>query len=161
MDYIILATEADAYLLTESGIEIAASEIVLPLFNDADIGPRKRKRKDRNFDVERREREQLREVIAKAIDPETAEAEQIAVVSQGRQVRIVPSTGRNITIPVPPVFDVNEVVRSVMAVLVREGAERSRIKRDEESARRLEERKIEMARVLKRRRIDEFLMLIN
>jgi len=158
MNYIILATETNAFLLTENGIEIATQEIVVQL---ADVGGKKPKRKDRSFEEERRLRAQLRELIAKALEPETAEAEQIALVTEGRQVKIVPSTGRNITIPVPPVFNVDEVIRSVKAVLVSEGAERSRVKRDADLALRLEKRKEEMARVFKRRRDDEFVMLIN
>ena len=160
MDYIILATEADAYLLTESDVEIAASEIFVPLVT-ADVGGKKKRRKERSFEQERREREALREIIAKAIDPETAEAEQIVVVPQGRNVKVVPSVGRSVTIPVPVLFDVDEVIRSVKAVLIKEGAKRARIKQDADLAQRLEQRKQEMRRVLKRRRDDEYLMLLN
>jgi hypothetical protein len=52
MDYIILATEADAYLLTESDVEIAASEIFVPLIT-ADVGGKKKRRKERSFEQER------------------------------------------------------------------------------------------------------------
>lgn len=153
--------------LTGAGSVVAgeaarSSATVQPVI--ADIGPgdekqrkKAQKKRDEAFEKEKAEREGLREQIKKAIDPVVEKAEPV-VVSQGtKTVQVVSVDGSRLGITVPPHFDAAEVARIVGEVLEAARVE-SRLVQQRQDAERA---RIELARIMKRRRDDEVLLLMD
>jgi hypothetical protein len=127
---------------------------------DARWTPKERKARDRKLAEERQERDKLRRLIERAIDPIEAKTAEV-VVKTPQRVTIAPTTGAEIAIPVPPTLDVAEVSRMVSEVLQRQGIEAQRVQQErmEREARAAAEENLR-ARVLKRKREDELLLLM-
>lgn len=127
----------------------------------ADIGDEKHRRKaqkkrDEAFERERKEREGLRQQIKRAIDPVVEKAAPV-VVSQGtKSVQVLSLDGSRIGIGMPGV-DVAEVARIVAEVL-EEARVQSRLVQQRQDAERA---RAELARIIKRRRDDELLLLMD
>lgn len=128
---------------------------------DGDIAPRvRRKRKQREFDEERKTRDELRELIKRAVDPVKEQTAQATVLAsqQDAEVAIVTGATRSIDIPVPPNFNAAEVAQMVAAEL-----ERQNVAVRREQARQALETMIreERARIVKRQREDEEILLFS
>lgn len=122
-------------------------------------GPEKRrKRKQREFDEERGAREALRRFIERALEPIDAAAE---VVTTTEAVAVLPRKGESIALPVPPAFSASVVTDLVMSVLRDNAvqAERVRTAAAQERARLEVQRALEQLR--KRRREEEWLLLMD
>jgi hypothetical protein len=122
------------------------------------LGP-ERKRKQRDFDQERRDREALRKIIERALDPiKASEAEVVAIEES---VAVLPKTGASIAIPIPPEFNAAEVTRMVMQALnsMQVEAQRVRTVKAQAEARKLHAQWLERQR--KRRREEEWLLLMD
>lgn len=133
------------------------------------IDPKRLKRqveeRDRKLEQERLDKEKLRELIARALDPvKEAEPEQVEVLPVGESVQVTAPSLPAISIPTPPRFDVKEVAAEVSRVLTaigirsrQQAAEAENQAMAEEANRRAEEnRRIR----LKRRREEELLLLM-
>ena len=125
-----------------------------------------RKSKQREFRDERREREELRALVARAIDPIRAKSAQVVQTESedGEPGIAIVTRTRQTAVPVPASFDVAEVAAMVSAALSRAGIEARRVA--SEQARRRAVAALEAAikerqrRILKRRREDEILLLM-
>lgn len=115
-------------------------------------GAKPRKTKQREF---QNEVAALREAISQAVDPVQGEAE---VIAEPDAVQVVPAVGPRITIPVPPRFDAEKVAQIVTDIMA--GARRASV---ELAARQraAEQVRVELARIARRRRDDEFLLLMD
>lgn len=128
----------------------------------ADVGPRRRRKagKQREFDEERKTRDELRELIKRAVDPVKEEATQATVLAsqQDAEVAIVTGVTRTIDVPVPPNFNAAEVAQMVAAEL-----ERANVAVRREQARQAIETMVreERARIAKRMREDEEILLFG
>ena len=131
----------------------------------ADVGDERQRKKaqkkrDEAFAKYKREQEKLRETIEIAIDPAKAKAEPV-VVSQGKKtVEVLSTDGSAITIDVPPLFTAEEVARSVSEALHRANIEAMQVAR-QEAERALAIARSNLARIIKRRQDDEFLLLMD
>lgn len=118
----------------------------------------KRKRKWRE---EADEREQLRSLIKRAIDPVTESAAKVVTVKG--EVAVV-TKSQAIPIPVPPRFDAQAVARMVVSVLEAQGIEAQRA-RDAKIRQRallaLEAERAKNERRLRKRRRDEEILLLT
>jgi hypothetical protein len=125
-----------------------------------------RKAKQREFKDERREREELRLLIEQAVDPIKASSARVieTEADDGTTGVAIVTRGRQTAVPVPPSFDVSEVVAMVSAALERAGIEARRAAT--EQARRKAVAALEIAiqqrqrLILKRRREEEILLLM-
>jgi hypothetical protein len=153
------ATEAQDTMVASGTVPMPYTPIL------ADVGDerKRKKRKDRNFAEYKQEQERLRKVIEEAISPSVIKG-QVAVVEQGADgVEIVPVSGQAISIPVPPMFDAAEVSRMVATAVARANAavEVIRVQRRQEAERSLAQARAELARIIKRRREEEILLLLD
>lgn len=128
----------------------------------ADIGDERHRRKaqkkrDEEFEREKREREGLRQQIKQTIDPVVAKAAPVVVSKGTKSVQVLSLDGSRIGINVPPAFDAAEVARLVADVL-EEARVQSRLVAQRQEAERARQ---ELARIIKRRREDELLLLID
>ena len=125
-----------------------------------------RKSKQREFRDERREREELRALVARAVDPIRAKSAQVVQTESedGEPGIAIVTRTRQTAVPVPPSFDVAEVAAMVSAALSRAGIEARRVA--SEQARRKAVAALEAAikerqyRILRRRRDEEILLLM-
>jgi hypothetical protein len=123
------------------------------------------KRKQRDFEEERREREKLREQIQAAVAPLKAKKAEVVETAAGGEEGVAILTRRQrIAIPVPASLDAGEVARMVSAALERAGIEARRA--ESERARQLaaeafEAEVQERMRRIQRRRREEWLLLLN
>jgi len=125
-----------------------------------------RKSKQREFRDERREREELRLLVERAVDPIRAKSAQVVQTESedGEQGIAIVTRTMQTAVPVPASFDVAEVARMVSAALERAGIEARRVA--SEQAQRKAVAALEAAikerqyRILKRRREEEILLLM-
>ena len=125
-----------------------------------------RKSKQREFRDERREREELRALVARAVDPIRAKSAQVVQTESddGEPGIAIVTRTRQTAVPVPPSFNVAEVAAMVSAALARAGIEARRVA--SEQARRRAVAALEAAikerqyRILRRRRDEEILLLM-
>lgn len=148
-------TEVDTFAATGK-VEPAAPRVI------ADIGDEKHRRKtqkkrDEEFEREKREREGLRQQIKETIDPVVAQAKPVVVSKGTKSVQVLSLDGSRIGINVPPAFDAAEVAKLVADVL-EEARVQARIVAQRQEAERA---RAELARIIKRRRDDELLLLID
>lgn len=154
---------------TESEVDVFAAEGQVfppqPVPNiTADIGPgdekqrkKAQKKRDEAFEREKAEREGLRQQIKQAIDPVVAKAAPVVVSKGTKSVQVLSLDGSRIGINVPPAFDAAEVARLVADAL--EGARvQSRMVAQRQEAERA---RAELVRIIKRKRDDELLLLID
>jgi len=122
-----------------------------------------RKRRQRDFEEERRDQEALRRVIERTLEPVRAEEAQVVTTSDA--VAVLPSSGSAVALPIPPDFNAAEVTRVVMQVLAAANvkAERARSERARAAAREsiAVMMREQYARVMKRRREEEWLLLMD
>lgn len=125
-----------------------------------------RRLKQRNFKDERREREELRLMIERAVDPIRAKSAQVVETeAQDGTAGVAIVTRRMQTaVPVPPAFDPAEVAAMIAAALERIGVETRKIATErarQKSIAALEAAIKERQRlILKRRREEEILLLM-
>lgn len=133
----------------------------------ADIGPgdeyrkKAQKKRDEEFAREKAERDRLRDMIKQAIDPVVEQAQPVVVARGRRSVQVLSVDGGAIGIPVPPEFNAAEVAAMVAQALENAQIAAQRVQRKAEAERALAAARIEIARIMKRRRDDEFLMLMD
>ena len=122
-------------------------------------GPvKRRKRKQREFDEERNDREALRRFIERVLEPIETEAE---VVTTAEAVAVLPSRGEGVALPVPPAFSAAVVTDAVMSVLRDNAVRAERVRTAEARERaRLEVERV-MAQIRRRRREEEWLLLMD
>lgn len=154
---------------TESEVDVFAAEGQVfppqPVPNiTADIGPgdekqrkKAQKKRDEAFERERAEREGLRQQIKQAIDPVVEKAKPVVVSKGTKSVQVLSLDGSRIGINVPPAFDAAEVARLVADAL-EEARVQSRLVAQRQEAERA---RAELARIIKRQRDDELLLLID
>ena len=121
------------------------------------------RRKQREFDDERRAQEALRKLIERALDPITATAAKVVATDDG--VAVLPSSGSAVALPIPPAFSVADVTRTVMQVLATAGVEAERVRSERARVAARESIALMMreqyARVIRRRREEEWLLLMD
>jgi hypothetical protein len=122
-------------------------------------GPDKRRtRKQREFDEERNDREALRRFIERVLEPIETEAE---VVTTTDAVAVLPRRGEGVALPVPPEFSAAAVTDAVMSVLRDNAVRAERVRTAEARERaRLEVERV-MAQIRRRRREEEWLLLMD
>lgn len=122
--------------------------------------------RDSKLEDEKQERQSLRELVARAIEPvKAAEPATVQVVTTAKGgVSLLPSTGPVVALPEVPQFDAAAVAREVQRALQEAGIAVQRVRQAQarqaaaealEAARRENER-----RLRKRRRDEELLMLM-
>lgn len=122
------------------------------------------KRKQREFDDERQDRDELKALINRLVEP-AKDAESAQVMASEEGVAVLPKGGEAFAIPIPPQFDAAEVTRMVSEALERIGVEvrKARNKAARARARAILEQLMreQAARVAKRRREEEWLLLMD
>lgn len=118
------------------------------------------KRRQREFDDERKDRERLKELIAEAVSGVSqAPTAQVVTREAGEEVVLVPRGAPAVVIPVPKAFDAAEVAR-MLAQALNEAGVRVREARSAAARERLA-REVERALVqLRRRRREEEILLL-
>lgn len=118
-----------------------------------------KKRKQRDFEQERRDREALRRFIEKVLEPIEESAEVVATTDA---VAVLPTRGKQITLPVPPAFSAAEVTETVMAVLRENAVQAERVRTAEARKRAAAEVAQALERIrIRRRREEEWLLLMD
>lgn len=157
-------TEIDVFSATGT---VTPQPEPLPIIT-ADIGPgdEKQRRKaqqkrDEAFEREKLERSKLREQIERVINPVVAKAEPVVVSEAKKSVQVLSVDGSRIGIDVPAAFDVAEVARMVAEVLEEAKIEAMRVQRRQDAERALAIARVTVARIIKRKRDDELLLLLD
>jgi hypothetical protein len=134
----------------------------------ADIGPgdekqrrKAQKKRDEAFEREKLETRKLRQEIERVINPVVAKAEPVVVSEAKSSVQVLSVDGSRIGIDVPAAFDVAEVARMVAEVLQEAKIEAMRVQRRQDAERALAIARVTVARIIKRRRDDELLLLLD
>lgn len=134
----------------------------------ADIGPgdekqrkKAQKKRDEAFEREKAEREGLRQQIKQAVTPVVAKAEPVVVSEGTKSVQVLSLDGSRLGIAVPPAFDPAEVAKIVGEVLEAARIEAQMVQRRQDAERALQAARVAMARIIKRKREDELLLLID
>lgn len=156
-------TEVDVFAAT--GKVTPVNPDVLPI---GDIGPgdekRRRKRtkeRDALFEKERRDREALRDVIQRAIDPVVEKAAP-AVISEGtKSIQVLAVDGSRVGIPVPAAFNPAQVAEMVADALKAAQIQAEHVKRRADAERALAMARAHLQQIIRRKRNDEFLMLVD
>lgn len=155
---------------TETGEDVfaATGNVAVPVLPIGDIGPGDEKRRrratkarDELFEKERRERELLREQIHRAIDPVIEQAQPVVMSEGTKSVQVLSLDGGRVGIPVPAQFNAAQVAQMVADVLKNAQIEAQHVKRRQDAERALATARAEMARIMRRRRQDEFLLLMD
>jgi len=160
----VLLADGGVYTYTGNNANLLFSGTPLVTETRGGYGPPE-KRKQRDFDEERREREQLREQIKAAVAPLKAKKAEVVETAAGGEEGVAILTRRQrIAIPVPASLDAGEVARMVSSALERAGIEAR--KADSERAQRLAAEAFELEvqermRRIQRRRREEWLLLLN
>lgn len=158
---VMAATETGVDVFAATG-EVHPQPVPNPVI--ADIGPgdekqrkKAQKKRDEAFEREKAERDGLRQQIKQAVDPVVEKAAPV-VVSQGtKSVQVLSLDGSRIGINVPPAFDAAEVARLVAEVLESARVEARMVQQRQEA----ERARAELARIIKRKRDDELLLLMD
>lgn len=159
---VMAATETEVDVFAATGEVHPPQPVPNPVI--ADIGPgdekqrkKAQKKRDEAFAKEKAERDGLRQQIKQAVDPVVEKAAPV-VVSQGtKSVQVLSLDGSRIGINVPPAFDAAEVARLVAEVLESARVEARMVQQRQEA----ELARAELARIIKRRRDDELLLLMD
>lgn len=124
-----------------------------------------RKRKQRDFEREKRERDELREAITAAVTPlKATKAEVVTTTAEGEEGVAILTRKSKVAIPVPASFNAAEVVRMIAVALEAAGIEARRV--ESERARRQAQLAFkaelrERVRRMERRRREEWLLLLS
>ena len=121
--------------------------------------------RDRKLEDERQERQSLRELVARAIEPvKAAEPATVQVVTTAKGgVSLLPSTGPVVALPEVPQFDAAAVAREVQRALQEAGIAVQRVRQAQArqaAAEALEAMRRENERRLRKRRRDEEILLL-
>lgn len=157
-------TEVDTFAATGT---VTPQPTPVPVIT-ADIGPgdekqqrKAQKKRDEAFEREKLERLKLREQIERVINPVVAKAEPVVVSEAKKSVQVLSVDGSRIGIDVPAAFDVAEVARIVAEVLEEAKIEAMRVQRRQDAERALAIARVTVARIIKRKRDDELLLLLD
>ena len=120
-----------------------------PSFAPYQVGEGFIRDRDRKIKREREEKEELRRLIERAVDP--IREKEVTVVDDGVNVEILLESSPPIVMPAMPQFDVAEVVREVLSVL----------REQQIRARHMAIVREQAAKIMKRRRDDELLLLLS
>lgn len=134
----------------------------------ADVGPgdekqrkKAQKKRDEAFERERQEQERLRQQIKQAVEPVVEQAKPVVVSEGTKSIQVLSVDGSRLGIPVPPAFDPAEVAKIVAEVLEDARVQAEHVKRRQDAQRALEAAKAHVAQIIKRKRDDELLMLMD
>lgn len=165
VDFSLLITESGGTLLAEDDRPLAITEFVVNL---ADVGPdgdrkrrKRQKERDASFEQFKQEQKALRELIENVISPVKEQTEPVVVTQDNDQVEVLSADGRALSIPVPGAFSVSEVAQMVAQALEAAKIESMIIMQRQEALRTLEQAKAGLAKIIKRRRDDELLLLLS
>ena len=153
------ATETGTDTFAATGtVTPAPSPIPFGGYGDyADAHKKARKKRDEELKREKQEKARLRQIIAEAIDPSIKQSPSVEVIAQDGAVQVV-AEGAAVSIPVPIEINLLEAQRIVAQALERARVASVRIINEAEMRRR---QQIEMARIAKRRRDDEMILLME
>jgi hypothetical protein len=129
----------------------------------ADDGKRKKaqKKRDEAFEREKQERQKLREQIEAIVDPLKAKALPVVVSEGTKTVQLLSVDGSRVGVNVPPAFDPAEVVQIISQVLQEAQIAAQQVKDRVEAQRALAMAQAEVARIIRRRKQDELLLLLD
>lgn len=152
------ATESDTDTFAATG---TVQPQPAPLIT-ADVGAEKKRIKKRDEALEKYRQEQLalRKAIERAINPLADKAEPVVVAEGRKKVEVLGVDGSRLAIPVPTAFSAGEVARLVGEALKAAQIEATRVKRMQDAQRALQIARAELARIMKRKRDDELLLLM-
>ena len=157
-------TETDTFAATG---EVIPNPNPQPI-STADVGPgdekqRKKalKKRDEAFEREKQEQLKLRKEIERVINPVVEKAEPVVVSEAKKSVQVLSVDGSRIGINVPADFDVAEVARIVAEVLQEAKVEAMRVQRRQDAERALIEARAMVQKIIKRKRDDELLLLLD
>lgn len=162
---VMAATETEVDVFAATG-EVHPPQPINPVI--ADIGPgdekkrkKAQKKRDEAFEREKAEREGLRQQIKQAIDPVVAQAKPVVVSKGTKSIQVLSLDGSRLGIAVPPAFDAAEVAKIVGEVLEAARIEAQMVQRRQDAERALQAARAAMTRIIKRKREDELLLLID
>lgn len=133
----------------------------------ADVGAenerrkKRQKKRDESFEREKTERQKLREQIEAIVDPMKAKALPVVVSKGTKTVQVLSVDGSRVGVNVPPSFDPAEVAQLISQVLQEAQIAAQQVKDRAAAQRALEIARIEVARIIRRRKQDELLLLLD
>lgn len=134
---------------------------VVPDVGDERQRKKAQKKRDEAFERYAQEQRKLREMLEQAIDPVKAKAEPV-VVSQGKKkVEVLSTDGSKVSINVPALFDPEDVALAVAHMLEAANIAAQHVKRKQDEAQALAIARATVARIIKRKRDDELLLLLD
>lgn len=159
-DMAAVETGEDTFLATGT---VQPQPIPQPVIADVgDERQRKRaqKKRDEAFEKYRQEQAKLREDIERAVDPVKTQTAPVVVSRTKKQVEVLAVDGSKIDINVPLAFSAEEVARLVGEVLESAKVAAMQVQRQQDAQRALEIARAELARIIKRKRDDEAILLL-
>jgi len=165
----VVASGTMAAVETEVDTFAATGKVEPPIpIVTADIGPgdEKRRRKaqkkrDEQFEREKAERQRLREEIEAIVDPMKKKALPVVVSEGTKSVQLLSVDGQRVGVNVPPSLDPGEVAKIVGQVLQEARIAAMQVKARADAQRALDAARVEVARIIKRRKQDELLLLLD
>lgn len=124
---------------------------------------KERRARDRKLAEERDRKGELRQLLKRALDPVTDEAS-VEVVTVDDGVVVIPAAGQPVAVPRPEGVDLRAMSREIGKILsdAKVQAERTRRAQSQEIARvAMEQARENMRRVMRKRRQEEFLLLMT
>lgn len=130
---------------------------------DARWTKKQRRERDRKLAEERDRKDELRQLLKRALDPVTEEtAVEVVTVDDG--VVVIPAAGKPVAVPRPEGIDLRAMSREIGKILsdAKVQAERTRRAQSQEIARvALEQARENVRRLIRKRRQEEFLLLMT
>lgn len=154
-------TGEDVFAATGS-VSPAPSPVIADV--GADDGKKRKKaqkKRDEAFEREKQERQKLREQIEAIVDPMKAKALPVVVSEGTKTVQLLSVDGTRVGINVPPAFDPGEVAQLISQVLQDAQIAAQQVKDRAAAQRALEIARVEVARIIKRKKQDELLLLLD
>lgn len=165
----VIASGTMAAVETEIDTFAATGKVeppVPPVIADIGVGDEKKRRKeqkkrDEQFEREKAERQRLREEIEAIVDPMKKQALPVVVSEGKKSVQLLSVDGRRVGVNVPPSLDPGEVAKIVGQVLQEARIAAMQVKARADAQRALDTARAEVARIIKRRKQDELLLLLD
>lgn len=126
----------------------------------ADVGGRKKRKKRDDLERYRENLRLLREHIERVIDPLKYQKAPVVVAPDGDDVEILAPTGSTVSIETPELVSRAEVMRMVANALEGARVDAMKVRRERDAAKALAIAKAELARIKKRQRDDELMMML-
>lgn len=165
------ATGATAYSLTglAGSYVIAGSPAVMaytpaaPILLQPGDGVDPRKRKPREFDQEREESLALRQMLERALNP-VKDEDAVEVVESGDGVVVITKSGTTVAMPKPEAIDLRAMSLEIGQILAKYQVQAEQTRRAEAQAiarQAIEAARENVRRVMRKRRQEEFLLLMT